>query len=155
MSIYLGTTPIADGASTALLSEKANVSLNNLSSGLSNTICTTKATATSSASSAKPAVIKQNYVNGTSWYRIWSDGWIEQGGVSTHTSDANYTVNLLKTMSNTNYTVLVTVSPLASPYTGQVGVDRLVAFNLSTSSFGLRGDTSATMQRHSWYVCGY
>lgn len=58
-------------------------------------------------------------------------------------------------MSDTNYTVLITVSPLASPYTSQVGVNRLSAFNLSTSSFDLRGDTSATMQRHSWYVCGY
>ena len=44
--------------------------------------CTTKATTTSSAASNKVAVIVQNYVNGTSWYRVWSDGWIEQGGQS-------------------------------------------------------------------------
>src|SRR5574344_2415354 len=25
----------------------------------------------------------ENYVNGASWYRVWSDGWIEQGGYVT------------------------------------------------------------------------
>ena len=41
---------------------------------------TGRATTTSSASKARPAVVVTNYVNGTSWYRVWSDGWIEQGG---------------------------------------------------------------------------
>lgn len=25
-------------------------------------------------------VVVETYQNGTSWYRIWSDGWVEQGG---------------------------------------------------------------------------
>jgi hypothetical protein len=50
--------------------------------------------------------IVTNYVNGTSWYRIWSDGWIEQGGVAADvggTGTAGKSVALLKTMRDTNY----------------------------------------------------
>ena len=68
------------GITAATLQTKADLDLRNLSEGLTNTICTAKATTTSTASSAIPAVIVQNYKNGSSWYRVWSDGWIEQGG---------------------------------------------------------------------------
>ena len=68
--------------------------------------CTAKATTTSSAANNKVAVIVQNYVNGTSWYRVWSDGWIEQGG--RHSAGDSVSVALLKAFSNTNYTVSLT-----------------------------------------------
>ena len=48
------------------------------------------------------AYITETYVNGTSWYRIYSDGWCEQGGYST---SSNVTIKLLKTYANTNYTI--------------------------------------------------
>ena len=35
-----------------------------------------------SANSNRPAVIIENYQNGYSWYRVYSDGWCEQGGLS-------------------------------------------------------------------------
>lgn len=40
----------------------------------------------------------ETYSNGTSWYRIWSDGWCEQGGRTTSTS-----VTFLKSFVDTNY----------------------------------------------------
>lgn len=92
--------------------------------------------------------------NNYTWYRKYASGWVEQGGVSVYTSDADYTVSMPVEMTDTNYTVLITVAPLSSPYTSQVGVNRLSAFNLTTTSFKLRGDTSATMQRHCWQVSG-
>ena len=55
MSLYLGTTPIADGASTALLATKAGVDLSN---------CT------------KPYIV-ESYYNGLDWYILYSDGTIE------------------------------------------------------------------------------
>lgn len=88
------------------------------------------------------------------WYRKYKSGWVEQGGVSVHTSDADYTVTMPIEMTDTNYTVLTTVAPLSSPYTSQVSVNRLSAFDLTTTSFKLRGDTSATIQRHCWQVSG-
>ena len=47
--------------------------------------------------------IKETYENGTSWYRVWSDGWCEQGGYQ-----LTGQVSFLKNFNNTNYTVLAT-----------------------------------------------
>ena len=77
---------------------------------LTNRWITSKATTASSASKARPAVVVTNYVNGTSWYRVWSDGWIEQGGVVTiNGADQNGTVTLLKAHANTNYSAIATL----------------------------------------------
>lgn len=49
----------------------------------------------------------ETYSNGTSWYRIWSDGWCEQGG-RVQTPSHQYgqtTVDLLKTMADKNYSI--------------------------------------------------
>lgn len=39
------------------------------------------------------------YSNGTNWYRVWSDGTIQQGGVATSTG----TITFLKPFSNDSY----------------------------------------------------
>ena len=53
--------------------------------------------------------VTQTYVNGASWYRIYSDKWCEQGGkVGNNTTTSEQTVNLLKPYTNTNYSVQVT-----------------------------------------------
>ena len=49
----------------------------------------------------KPHIV-ETYVNGTSWYRVYSDGWCEQGGY-VGTGPAPTTVTLLKQMADTNY----------------------------------------------------
>lgn len=48
-------------------------------------------------------ILIESYVNGTSWYRVYSDGWCEQGGYVTGAS--NFTVTFLKPFVNTNYNV--------------------------------------------------
>lgn len=45
-------------------------------------------------------VVIETYKNGTSWYRVWSDGWCEQGG---YASSNPSTVTFLKTFVDTNY----------------------------------------------------
>lgn len=46
--------------------------------------------------------------NNYTWYRLYSDGWVEQGGYATAGQYNNGTViNLPVTMANANYTVLV------------------------------------------------
>jgi hypothetical protein len=70
--------------------------------------CITKPTTTSSARGNKVAVVTQNYLNGTSWYRVWSDGFIEQGGSFT-SSGSDQAVTLLRSFSDTNYTVNLTL----------------------------------------------
>ena len=73
---------------------------------LTNHWTTSKATTSSTASKARPAVVIQNYISGTSWYRVWSDGWIEQGGqIGAVGTDKTVTVSLLKAFTTTNYFV--------------------------------------------------
>ena len=50
-------------------------------------------------------VIVETYKNGHSWYRVWSDGWCEQGGGfgTEFTSYTPKTVNFLKPFRDTNY----------------------------------------------------
>ena len=49
-----------------------------------------------------PAYIVETYQNGASWYRVWSDGWCEQGGQST-ASTVVRTVNFVKPFVDANY----------------------------------------------------
>ena len=47
--------------------------------------------------------ITETYINGPSWYRVWSDGWIEQGGRLQIQASTQVSVNLMKPYSDTNY----------------------------------------------------
>lgn len=50
----------------------------------------------------------ETYQSGTSWYRLYDDGWVEQGGITAGTTNAFVSQNLLITMSDENYNVTVT-----------------------------------------------
>lgn len=54
----------------------------------------------------KPHIV-ETYVNGTSWYRVYSDGWCEQGGYIVGAVNTATTVNLLKSMPNTEYVLVI------------------------------------------------
>lgn len=110
-------------------------------------MCDTKATTTSSASSNKVAVVTKNYVNGTSWYRVWSDGWIEQGGYLSVTS-SSATVNLLKSHANTNYNITL------GSYQPAVGAGYAVVTSQAKNSFVL--DCSGLGSLSMWWrTAGY
>ena len=51
-----------------------------------------------------PAYITETYLNGTSWYRLYSDGWCEQGGRLTTGTGS---VTLIKEFENTDYYVSI------------------------------------------------
>jgi hypothetical protein len=112
--------------------------------------CTTKATTTSTASINAPAYIVQNYRNGTNWYRVWSDGWIEQGGK--HFGAGNGTViNLVKNFIDTSYT-LVTCAGNNTNTDKHEGYAN--PYNRTTTNFKIWW-TIATSNCIDWYACGY
>lgn len=49
--------------------------------------------------------IVETYVNGKSWYRVWSDGFCEQGGQIRSVAGADQKLTFLKPFKDTNYTV--------------------------------------------------
>jgi hypothetical protein len=69
--------------------------------------CTEKATTESTASPDSPAYIVENYKSGNNWYRVWSDGWIEQGGYVVPSGGISI-ITFLKPFTTTDYTILNT-----------------------------------------------
>lgn len=100
--------------------------------------------------------VKTSYTSGTTWYRIWSDGWIEQGGRVTSTKSSG-TITFPKAFSNTNYVCI-----------GQEGAGGGTAEGSSTDTggygdnLGFTNFTTTTVRyscasgRHiCWSACGY
>ena len=55
------------------------------------------------------AYLTETYSSGTSWYRIWSNGWCEQGGrTSSSAGSTARTVTLLHKYTNANYSLMLT-----------------------------------------------
>lgn len=94
--------------------------------------------------------ITQTYKNGTSWYRVWSDGWIEQGGRVSVNSDTGVTVTFLKPFANTNYYAnWISCSGVVTTGSGSRGAD-----TLTTTSMRVYNGQDVTMTAN-WYACGY
>ena len=87
--------------------------------------------------------------NNPSWYRVYKSGWIEQGGEFTNTNTV-FTVNLIKTMQNSHYSVSVTLGEenKNSNYSIIVGARTVTSFSGAMSSAHI---TYPSL----WRVCGY
>lgn len=83
------------------------------------------------------AYVTQTWRSGTQWYRVWSDGWIEQGG---HGTGSNCTFS--KPFSNKNYTFNV------QPSNGYTSHPDWIA------AYENRSERTTTGTRISWYAGG-
>lgn len=84
--------------------------------------------------------------DGTSWYRVWSDGWMEQGGTYTSSDNSAFAIKLVKPMTTTYYHCTVT-----GAYKGSTGNGWGYAYDKTTSGFkAVVVEPSGT-----WAVCGY
>ena len=108
---------------------------------------TTKATTASTASKTKPAVVVENYKKGDNWYRVWSDGWIEQGGVAE--TGVKNTITFLKPFSDTNYTANLT-SIGDSGFLYAVAVERTSATQMTIHAY-----SGAEDRTRVWVARGY
>lgn len=95
--------------------------------------------------------VVETYQNGASWYRVYSDGWCEQGGKPVGTNSSQISVNLLKPYKDTNYTIL---NGFANTSGTSVKNDPIVINNITTSGFAMVIQTSAQMYLF-WQACGY
>lgn len=104
------------------------------------------ATSIGGASATKPAVVVTTYKSGTSWYRVWSDGWVEQGGYVNKTRDVACTITLPKAMKDTNYTTA------NGMFYGNGDNNPAMITSISTTSITMK--TASWGYGLSWYVCG-
>lgn len=107
---------------------------------------TGNATSIGGASATKPAVVVTSYRSGASWYRVWSDGWIEQGGTSTFSS-TTCVVTFHKAFADTNYMFCYSKVRYAS----KQGVQ--VHYNRTTTKVDCIASIDADCPFY-WYACG-
>lgn len=94
------------------------------------------------------AVLTKTWIQGTSWYRKYSDGWIEQGGTFTKQRDTNTQVTFPVAFKNTNYTIATAqYAQLSGNAPGCSFTDKLTTgFTHNYGSWGSQWD---------WFACGY
>lgn len=99
--------------------------------------------------------VKETYKNGVNWYRLWSDGWLEQGGQVSVTgaggTDTVYTVPLHKAYDSTSYMVFKNYNSSQSTNC----LDREAScYNKTVSSFDTACDSNDTSS-FDWYAQGW
>ena len=125
---------IQQKADDTALSEKANVDLSN---------CTRPYIVEVSDKSLLP-----------SWYRVFSDGWCEQGGMTPFNS-GSATVTLLKPYIDTNYTVTTSYSLFTNTSTDTEGSANGVSVSTYTTTSFRVSQVKATNTATQWLAQGY
>lgn len=103
------------------------------------------------------ATVVKTYRNGTEWYRIWSDGWLEQGGVAQTVSGTSgsepTTVTFLKAFSSTSYTLAYSFDSTGKNVSRS---DATLSYfdKTSTSVTFVLYDGQANVCNVDWYACG-
>lgn len=101
---------------------------------------------------ATASVCVESYQNGTSWYRVYSDGWCEQGGVA---NAGTSSVTFLKPFTNTNYyvTAHTVTNDLGVTYHSIIGNKYTTSFEIASGQYG--SNPRSLQYNASWQACGY
>lgn len=91
--------------------------------------------------------VTATWSNGTSWYRKWSDGWIEQGGV-TNTQCTYEVINLITPFTSTNYQVFGNALETTEAHSYAIR-------NRTTTTFEFKGSGAVSNFDSVWYACGF
>ena len=98
--------------------------------------------------------ITDSYRNGQSWYRIWSDGWIEQGGYIGSVSSG--TLEFLYPFTTTDYSVLSGIKNLNPNQPHSVYWNNYTLTSVGYSTRVQSGQGAAAGSTCSvWYAFGY
>ena len=100
--------------------------------------------------------IVEEYHSGTQWYKIWSDGWIEQGGQSYNAVDSEITIQLHKPYTNSDYFITQTTGfngAWSQTVTGWHIPATIVS--VTNSSFIIHFYSGNGLNIRRWYTCGY
>lgn len=94
----------------------------------------------------------ETYVNGTSWYKIYSNGWIEQGGQSA-IAGSDYGQKTITYLVKMSQVLFASVNPIIT------GVINGNATSLGTETFvasiANRASNEDINCNFKWYICGF
>lgn len=95
----------------------------------------------------------EKYKNGTEWYRVYSDGWCEQGGTVSLNECSTAVVTYNKVFSGTNYSLSAIQTNLSTAADTEVGIQFTpTSTSQGTISCHYINPNTTTV---SWKVCGY
>ena len=97
----------------------------------------------------------ESYHNGTEWYRIYSDGWIEQGGRFYNNADVANTISFLKPFKNTDYSLLINHGVSGKFDNATAGRHSDEAWGYTTTNFQAQTYNAAGLNWIVWSACGY
>lgn len=101
----------------------------------------------------KDAKLVESRTSATYWYRLYDDGWVEQGGKVTVGQDSRVNVTLPIPMNSTTYQILITANSSGTIRTG--GDGNYSATPTSVSSFDWMNGDDYTITNGWWEVKGY
>ena len=137
-----------DGTTKKLFSGRLDGSLVWDSKNIVRSVNGVNANASGNVTLGKGVYITQTWKSGTSWYRVWSDGYIEQGDTVTVRAEfQQYT--FIKAFSNTNYTVT------ACGGTSNYGNTSASTKTRTTMKLWTSDDDSFNAGLMSFIACGY
>ena len=98
--------------------------------------------------------VVESYSSGTNWYRLYNDGWLEQGGVHPYSGVSNhYRVVFPKPFTDTNYHI----SKTNRYYQDSTNNARCFNFYSRNTTYAdtWDADTNNSGNGFSWMACGY
>lgn len=99
------------------------------------------------------AVQRPTAENNYTWYRKWSDGWVEQGGIILNEgSDADRIISFPIQMLDTNYTLVGGLHNRSDGYAWHSHIS--VGWDKTTTGFTTSVDILAESQGKDWQVSG-
>lgn len=104
----------------------------------------------------KMVYVYETWSSGTSWYRVWSDGWIEQGGskAGSLTGGAVQTFTLPKAYKNTSY-IIMGIGVKRSNLWGYASIEENSVTKNSFKYAGMGSSPQDGIINFYWYTCGY
>ena len=100
----------------------------------------------------------ESYRNGNSWYRVYSDGWCEQGSITSGAATYGVlTVQLLKPYRDTNYVYVGNAIWDTSWYTSADGAPQASITDMTSAGTNWTASSFAVNKylNRRWYCAGY
>ena len=129
------------GLNAELFNGKVDLNLSNVNN--------TGNAAANSLNSAGIRTVVDEWHSGIYWYRVWSDGWIEQGQSDIVVNTGGTPFNFFKAFKDSNYTIVVAATKTGSAQ----ATFTTCLFNKSSTGATISGGAAGTIV--SFYACGY
>lgn len=107
------------------------------------------------ANHIRPASVAVSYKNGTSWYRLWSDGFKEQGGQIYQNANADVVITFLVPFDNNEYFAVRTAGWSGHYDNSIYGCHAVNIWNATKTSMTIRTYNADGLNTQRWYACGY